>query len=279
MSGLPQPHDALASFHPVVRAWFHEVLGEPTAPQLEGWPLIRAGRDVLIAAPTGSGKTLTAFLACLDELFRQASEGTLPDETRVLYISPLKALGNDVQKNLLEPLEALRQRAKASGLHLPDVRVMVRTGDTSAAERAAMVKRPPHILITTPESLYLYLTSERSRATLKTVRTVVVDEIHALARDKRGSHFALSMERLKQLTPKAPQLIGLSATQKPLDRLARFLTGVAAPGCELVQIGHLRPWELTLETPQDELTAVATHEMWGQVYDRLGELAKENRTM
>jgi ATP-dependent Lhr-like helicase len=272
-------HSALSPFHPIVQRWFEETLGDPSEPQVQGWPVIRSGRDVLIAAPTGSGKTLAAFLACLDDLFRASAKGELADETQVLYISPLKALGNDVQKNLLQPLEQLKQRAQAQGATLPEVRVMVRTGDTSPAERASMVKRPPHILITTPESLYLYLTSERSRATLKTVRTVVVDEIHALARDKRGSHFALSMERLKELTGKHPQLIGLSATQKPLDRLARFLTGVAAAPCELVQIGHLRPWELTLETPEDELTAVATHEMWGQVYDRLTALSKENRTM
>ncbi len=274
-------HDALASFHPVVRAWFHETLGEPTEPQIRGWPLIREGRHVLIAAPTGSGKTLTAFLACLDELFRQAADGALSDETRVLYVSPLKALSNDVQKNLLTPLDQLRARARASGLELPDIRVMVRTGDTPASERAAMVKKPPHILITTPESLYLYLTADKSRATLKNVTTVIVDEIHALARDKRGSHFALSMERLKALTGKAPQCIGLSATTKPLDLLASYLTGTskdARPPCEVVQIGHLRPWELTLETPDEELTAVATHEMWGQVYDRLCQLATQHRT-
>ena len=279
ISGSAPSHAALSAFHPVVRRWFEETLGEPSEPQVQGWPVIRSGRDVLIAAPTGSGKTLAAFLACLDELFRLAKKGQLPDETRVLYISPLKALGNDVQKNLLQPLEELKRRAEAQGARLPDVRVMVRTGDTSPAQRAAMVKRPPHILITTPESLYLYLTSERSRATLKTVHTVVVDEIHALARDKRGSHFALSMERLKAITAVRPQLIGLSATQKPLHLLAKFLTGVAAPDCQVVQIGHLRPWELTLETPEDELTAVATHEMWGQVYDRLVALSLENRTM
>ena len=276
-------HDALSTFHPVVRAWFHETLGEPTEPQIRGWPLIREGRDVLIAAPTGSGKTLTAFLACLDELFRLAADGSLPDETRVLYVSPLKALSNDVQKNLLTPLDQLRERSRASGLELPNIRVMVRTGDTPAAERAAMVKKPPHILITTPESLYLYLTADKSRATLKTVTTVIVDEIHALAKDKRGSHFALSMERLKALTGKAPQCIGLSATTKPLDALASYLTGTSKdpsrPPCEVVQIGHLRPWELTLETPDEELTAVATHEMWGQIYDRLCQLSTQHRTV
>ncbi|MCC6335524.1 MAG: DEAD/DEAH box helicase [Myxococcales bacterium] len=275
-------HEALTPFHPVVRAWFHQTLGEPTEPQVRGWPLIREGRDVLIAAPTGSGKTLTAFLACLDELFQQAAQGTLPDETRVLYVSPLKALGNDVQKNLLFPLEQLKARAKDAGVALPDIRVMVRSGDTTPAERAQMVKTPPHILITTPESLYLYLTADKSRATLKSVRTVVVDEIHALARDKRGSHFALSLERLKSLLGAPPQLLGLSATTKPLDGLARFLTGVPREGrapCQVVQVGHVRPWELTLEVPEDELTAAATHEMWGQLYERLCELSSQHRTM
>ncbi len=277
-------HDALAPFHPVVRAWFQQTLGEPTEPQLRGWPLIRAHRDVLIAAPTGSGKTLTAFLACLEELFKLAADGKLTDQTHVLYVSPLKALGNDVQKNLLEPLAQLKERAKDAGVELPEIRVMVRSGDTSPTERAQMVKKPPHILITTPESLYLYLTADKSRATLASVRTVVVDEIHALARDKRGSHFALSMERLKSfITRKDPtarlQCIGLSATTRPLERLAQFLVGNSEAPCELVQVGHVRPWELSLETPEEELGAVPTHEMWGQVYDRLVALSASHRTM
>jgi ATP-dependent Lhr-like helicase len=275
-------HDALAPFHPVVRAWFQQTLGEPTEPQVRGWPLIRAGRDVLIAAPTGSGKTLTAFLACLDELFHEAAQGTLRDETRVLYVSPLKALGNDVQKNLLAPLAQLQERARHEGVELPEIRVMVRTGDTTPAERAQMVKRPPHILITTPESLYLYLTADKARATLRTVRAVVVDEIHALARDKRGSHFALSLERLEHVVGAPLQRIGLSATTRPLDGLARFLTGAPredrAP-CEVVQVGHVRAWELSIEVPEDELSAVATHEMWGQLYDRLCALSTQHRTL
>ncbi|NVJ22441.1 MULTISPECIES: DEAD/DEAH box helicase [Myxococcus] len=271
-------HPALANFHPVVRRWFAERLGEPTRPQVEGWPLIQAGQDVLIAAPTGSGKTLTAFLAALDSLFRLALERNLEDRTQVLYVSPLKALGNDVQKNLLQPLEELLSRARAEGYTPGELRVQVRSGDTPASERAQMVRRPPHILITTPESLYLYLTAERARATLRGVRTVIVDEIHALARDKRGSHFTLSMERLKALTETRPQLIGLSATQKPLDAIAGFLTGASHRECRKVEVGHLRPWDLKLEIPDAELSSLASHEMWGQVYDRLVTLAGEHRT-
>jgi ATP-dependent Lhr-like helicase len=271
-------HPALESFHPVVQRWFAERLGEPSRPQVEGWPLIQAQQDVLIAAPTGSGKTLTAFLAALDRLFRLALEGSLPEQTQVLYVSPLKALGNDVQKNLLQPLEELLQRAREAGYKPQELRVQVRTGDTSASERAQMVRRPPHILITTPESIYLYLTADRARATLRSVRTVIVDEIHALARDKRGSHFTLSLERLKALTEVRPQLIGLSATQKPLETIAAFLTGERAGECRVVQVGHQRPWDLRVEIPDAELGSLATNEMWGQVYDRLVALAGEHRT-
>ena len=273
---------ALASFHPIIRAWFAERLGEPSPPQRQGWPLIRNHQSVLVAAPTGSGKTLAAFLACLDELFKDALEGKLKDETRLLYVSPLKALGNDVQQNLLRPLEEIYERARAQGLDPQPIRVQVRSGDTRPSERAGMVKRPPHILITTPESFYLYLTARQSRETLRQVKTVIVDEIHALARDKRGSHFSLSMERLKALLSASPQLIGLSATQKPLPEIAAFLTGASpngTPPCTIVSVGHMRPWQISVETPDQELSSVASHEMWGQIYDRLTELSAEHRTI
>src|SRR5215471_16051169 len=268
---------ALAAFHPLVQRWFLSTLGAPSEPQRQGWPRILAGEDVLIAAPTGSGKTLSAFLAALDRLLRLALEGRLEDRTSVVYVSPLKALGNDVQKNLLAPLEAIYELAAKEGLFPEPVRVQVRTGDTPASERAQMLRRPPHVLITTPESLYLVLTAARGRETLRHVETVIVDEIHALARDKRGSHLALSLERLKAQVRRRPQLIGLSATQKPVETFASFLTG-RPEGCAVVEVGHLRKWELSLETPEDDLSAVATHEMWGQIYDRLVQLTSENRT-
>src|SRR5207244_927143 len=197
----------------------------PTEPQRHAWPVIQAGRDALIAAPTGSGKTFAAFLAAIDSLVRQGLDGPLPDQTQVVYVSPLKALSNDVQKNLAEPLAEIRRTLE--GMCVPDVeiRTVVRTGDTPAAERQAMVHRPPHILVTTPESLFLILTSERAREMLRSVRTVIVDEIHAVARDKRGSHLALSLERLEHLAGRRLQRIGLSATQKPIEDIAQFLVG------------------------------------------------------
>ncbi len=269
---------ALAAFHPVVQRWFTSRVGQPSPPQVQGWPVIREGHDVLVAAPTGSGKTLAAFLACLDDLVRRSLLGTLEDKTRVLYVSPLKALGNDVQKNLLGPLGEILTLAREEGYAPQDIRVGVRTGDTKASERAAQRKRPPHVLITTPESLYLCLTSRGMRELLRGVETVIVDEIHALVRDKRGSHLALSLERLAALTPVPPQRIGLSATQRPLQLVADFLTGGRT--CRLVQVGHLRPWELSVEIPQQqELGAVATHEMWGEVYDRLKALSEQHRTV
>jgi ATP-dependent Lhr-like helicase len=216
---------ALSQFHPLIATWFLSHIGEPTDVQLEAWPAIRSGTDVLIAAPTGSGKTLAAFLSCIDHLFQQALARELEDRTRVLYVSPLKALSNDVQKNLQKPLAGIGQAALHAGLLMPDLRVLVRTGDTPMTDRQRMLKRPPHILVTTPESLFILLTADKSRAMLRTVRTVIVDEIHAVAPTKRGAHLALSLERLDDLIGTRPQRIGLSATQRPVELVARFLVG------------------------------------------------------
>jgi len=267
----------LSSFHPAVRNWFAARLGEPTAPQRDGWPHIRAGRHTLIAAPTGSGKTLAAFLSAIDALLCRGAE--LPDATQVLYVSPLRALANDVQKNLLAPLADMR----AADPSLPEVRVLVRTGDTPQSERAAMAKRPPHVLVTTPESLYLMLTSDGGRAMLRTVGTVIVDEIHALVRDKRGSHLALSLERLEALVavrergPGCLQRIGLSATQKPLDEVGRFLVG-AGRECALVDAGTFRELDLGVEIPPSPLSTVCSHEQWEEIYGRIAELVSGHRT-
>src|SRR2546429_3747091 len=214
-----RPVTSLAPFHPAVQRWFETRLGQPTPPQREGWPPIREGRNTLIAAPTGSGKTLAAFLSAIDSLVRQGAG--LPDETQVLYVSPLRALSNDIQKNLQGPLEEIR----AGDPSIPAVRVLVRTGDTPAAARTAMARRPPHILVTTPESFYLLLTSESGRKMLATVATVIVDEIHAVVGNRRGSHLALSMERVAALVNGPLQRIGLSATQKPIEEVARVLVG------------------------------------------------------
>src|SRR5271156_5026968 len=214
-------------FDPLVAEWFHARFGTPTDPQVQGWPEIRAGRDVLISAPTGSGKTLAAFLICIDQLVRAARAGELSNETQVVYISPLKALSNDVHKNLEVPLAEISELAARRGIPFSPIRTAVRTGDTPAAERQQMGKERPDILVTTPESLYILLTAEKSRAMLRTTRTVIVDEIHAVADDKRGSHLALSLARLDALTAEAgrrPQRIGLSATVKPIDEVAQFLS-------------------------------------------------------
>ena len=261
----------LSTFHVAVQRWFRDRLGEPTPPQREGWPAIRAGQHTLIAAPTGSGKTLAAFLSALDGLLARGA--ALEDRTQVLYISPLKALASDIQKNLQGPLAEIR----ALDPSLPEVRVSVRTGDTSAKQRAAMGKRPPHILVTTPESVYILLTSEGGRQMLSSVHTVIVDEIHALARDKRGSHLALSLERLEALTGHPVQRIGLSATQKPLADVARFLVGVDRE-CTLVDAGHLRNIDLAIEVPPSPLTAVCSHEVWEEIYERVATLVREHRT-
>jgi ATP-dependent Lhr-like helicase len=270
-SPAPRLTGPLEAFCPAVRGWFRERIGEPSPPQAEGWPAIRAGRNTLIAAPTGSGKTLAAFLWAIDDLLRQGA--ALPDATQVLYVSPLKALGNDVQKNLQAPLEELRGRDAA----LPAIRVLVRSGDTPASAREAMRRRPPHILVTTPESLYILLTSDGGRAMLKTVRTVIVDEIHAVASGKRGAHLALSLERLEALTGAAPQRIGLSATQKPLEQVARLLVG-SGRDCALVDVGHRRRLDLAIEVPGSPLATVCSQETWDEIYRRMAALIDEHRT-
>src|SRR5437660_1611267 len=316
--------ESLAWAHPLVQEWFVRRFGTPTEPQEQGWPHILAGHTTLISAPTGSGKTLAAFLACIDRLVRKALAGDLQNRTEVLYVSPLKALGNDIQKNLEIPLGEILQMAGERGLLMPEIRTAVRTGDTLAHERRAMLKRPPHILVTTPESLYILLTAERSRAILRDVQTVIVDEIHAVADDKRGSHLTLSLERLEKLRrdsvvgikensygPQPPSAatdessqaeknlddnglapgcadsslnthhirrIGLSATQKPIEIVAHFLTGSGRPDPVVVQIGHKRTIDIAIEVPGQELGPITSHEMWAEVYDRICELAQQHRS-
>src|SRR5437762_2994432 len=247
----------LSRFHPIIAEWFRVRFGSPTDVQARSWPAIEPGDNVLIAAPTGSGKTLAAFLSCLDSLFKQALAGELEDRTQVLYVSPLKALSNDVQKNLQQPLAEIANAAMAAGLLMPEIRVTVRTGDTPARDRQLMLKRPPHILITTPESLYLLLTAERSRNILRDVRTVIVDEIHGVAPNKRGSHLALSLERLDEVATAKPVRIGLSATQRPIETVAAFLAGDRSRPT-IIDVGHRRQMDLAIEVPKDELGAVAT---------------------
>ena len=259
----------LDGFHPSVASWFAGKFGTPTEPQLLGWPRIQKGEDTLIAAPTGSGKTLAAFLACLDAMIREGA--LLRDETQVLYVSPLKALANDVQKNLLEPLAELR---KLDGV--PEIRAAVRTGDTPQSERQAMLKSPPHVLVTTPESFYLLLTSASGRKLLSTVRTVVVDEIHAVARDKRGAHLMLSLERLDALCGRRCVRVGLSATQRPIEEIGRFLTGGKA--CAIVESGARRELDVRIEVPRDELCAVASKEQRAEIHERIAQLVREHRT-
>jgi ATP-dependent Lhr-like helicase len=268
---------SLAWAHPLVSEWFVERFGTPTEAQEQGWPEILAGRTTLISAPTGSGKTLAAFLICIDRLVRKAIAGDLRDCTEVLYISPLKALGNDIQKNLEIPLGEILALAGQRGLLMPEIRTAVRTGDTLMKERRDMLKRPPHILVTTPESLYILLTANSSRAILSHVKTVIVDEIHAVADDKRGAHLTLSLERLDLLAGR-PTRIGLSATQKPIEEVAHFLTGADRPAPAIVNIGHRRELDLAVEVPASELGPIASNEMWGEIYDRLAELALQHRS-
>ncbi len=321
---MPSSPAALAWAHPLVAEWFVRRFGTPTEPQEQGWPHILAGRTTLISAPTGSGKTLAAFLACIDRLVRKALAGDLHDRTEVLYISPLKALGNDIQKNLEVPLGEILALAGERGLLMPEIRTAVRTGDTLQAERRAMLKRPPHILVTTPESLYILLTADKSRAILRDVETVIVDEIHAVADDKRGAHLALSLERLEALRrealamrlPSFPPVIpsvardlgvagadenpgsssrsllgmttgggesrlvriGLSATQKPIEEVAHFLTGSGRADPVIVNIGHRRKLDLGIEVPPMPLGPVASNEMWDAIYDRLVALVGQHRS-
>jgi ATP-dependent Lhr-like helicase len=286
---------ALAWAHPVVQEWFTTKFGTPTEPQIAGWPAILRGEATLISAPTGSGKTLAAFLVCIDTLLRAALEGNLAAQTQVIYVSPLKALSNDVQKNLDGPLREIQQLAGERGYLCPEIRTGVRTGDTLAKDRAAMLRHPPHILVTTPESLYLLLTAGKSRQNLTRVRTVIVDEIHAIADDKRGSHLALSLERLDALVcgenrlspgafltglPTPPQRIGLSATQNPIELVANFLTGTDASrkSATIVQVGQRRTLDLAIEVPSMELGSLTTTAMWTEIFDKLAALAMEHRS-
>ncbi|HVA17187.1 MAG TPA: DEAD/DEAH box helicase, partial [Candidatus Dormibacteraeota bacterium] len=274
----PQPPAALEWAHPLVREWFEGKFGTPTEPQEQGWPAILAGKDTLICAPTGSGKTLAAFLACIDRLVRSALAGNLLDETEVLYVSPLKALGNDIQKNLQIPLGEILQLAGERGFLMPEIRAAVRTGDTLMHERRAMQKRPPHILVTTPESLYILLTAAKSRELLRTVKTVIVDEIHAVADDKRGTHLAFSLERLDALTATRPTRIGLSATQQPIELVGQFLVGTARPAPTIVQVAQRREFDLAVEVPASELGPVASNEMWEEIYTRITALVQQHRS-
>src|SRR5687767_1840676 len=257
------PHD----FHSIVQQWWNSRFGPPTEAQLEGWRAIRRGEHTLIAAPTGSGKTLAAFLISLDELLREGLEkGGLPDEVRVIYVSPLKALSADIHKNLAVPRRELHSPVK--------ITAAVRTGDTPQSERASMLRTPPHILVTTPESLYLLLTAERSREMLKTAQVVIVDEIHAVLQSRRGAHLALSLERLDHVCGRKLQRIGLSATQKPIEEVARFLTDSS---CSVVNKGHKRQLDLAVEVPGSPLEAAMSHEVWKEIYDRLVALVESDR--
>src|SRR5438067_269169 len=295
----------LDQFHPAVREWFLKQFPAPTEPQAEAWPAIKSGRHTLIAAPTGSGKTLAAFLSAIDDLVWKAVEGTLTDETQVVYVSPLKALSNDIKINLEAPLRGIQENLEAAGIKSVEIRTLVRTGDTPAKDRVAMTKKPPHIIVTTPESLYILLTSDGGRRILSTTRTLIVDEIHAMVDDKRGSHLALSIERLEALVasgyagvqPADEQMtaarwaahpglvrVGLSATQKPIEEVARFLVGTAnidadgKPRCTIIDSGHVRRLDLAIEVPNSPLESLMSNEVWEEIYDRIAQLIRQHKT-
>ncbi len=276
----------MQDFHPLTAAWFAGRFEDAAEPQRGAWPEVRAGRDVLISAPTGSGKTLAAFLICLDQLVARGIDvGSLDDQTEVVYVSPLKALSTDINRNLEAPLAEIASLATERGIALPPIRTAVRTGDTPTWEREQMVRRPPHLLVTTPESLFILLTAERGRRMLRTTRTIIVDEIHALVDDKRGSHLALTVARLDDLVRKSggprPQRIGLSATVNAIAEVAQFLSGTESEGRPpptVVHSGHHRTLDLAVEVPKEDLGVVASNEMWGDIYDRMAELIRAHRT-
>src|SRR5215472_13365678 len=274
-------------FHPAVRTWFERRFPDgPTPPQAGGWAEIAAGRHTLIAAPTGSGKTLAAFLVCIDRLYRAGDEVLLAGGPQVIYVSPLKALAVDIHQNLEAPLREIAGVAAELGLAAPHIRVAVRTGDTAATERTAMLRRPPNFLVTTPESLYLLVTAERSRRLLPGVQTVILDEIHAVAGNKRGSHLALTLERLQHVAEQPVQRIGLSATQRPIEDVARLLVGAGpdrseadgSPRCSIVDTGHRRELDLGLELPSEEPGAVATTDQMAEICDRIAGHVQQHRT-
>ena len=275
---------SISHFHPIIREWFEARFRQPTDAQAQGWSAVAEGRHTLIAAPTGSGKTLAAFLTCIDRLVRQGLEDELPETTQVVYVSPLKALSNDIQKNLAAPLEEIAALASEKGASLPEIRVGLRTGDTPQAERQKMAKKPPHILITTPESLYILLTSGSGRRGLKGVNTLILDEIHAVADDKRGSHLSLSVERLCALSEQPVVRIGLSATQRPIEEIARLLVGNqniapdGTPDCAIVDTGHAREIDFALQLPEQELGPIASHELWGETLDTVAKLVEAHDT-
>lgn len=269
---------SLSLFHPAVYTWFTTAIGEPTEVQTQAWGKLTQGQHTLIAAPTGSGKTLAAFLAAIDQLLKTGLAQGLKDETTVLYLSPLKALSNDVQKNLQQPLQGIREQLLKLGLPDVNIRAVVRTGDTPTAERERMRREPPHILVTTPESLYILLTSDSGRRMLSTVSTVIVDEVHTLAGNKRGAHLSLSLERLSELCPQRPLRIGLSATQKPIQDIAFFLIGNSNDECALINVGSHRTRDLGIETTASPLEATLPHEVWSEIYDHLADQVRKHRT-